>query len=100
MKLQKQLIIQIKDIVSNAQQRAVRSVNTERVAMCWQIGKVIFEEVQQGKERADYSTFLIQSIANELQPQLGSGFSTRQLYRYVQFYKVFPIPSALRSQFS
>lgn len=100
MKLQKQLVSQIKDIVSNAQQKAVRSVNTVRVAMYWQIGKVIFEEEQQGKERAEYGTFLIKSISQELQPQLGSSFSSRQLYRYVQFYKVFPIVSALRAQFS
>ena len=98
MKLQKQLISQIKDIVSNAQQRAVRSVNTERVAMYWQIGKVIFEEEQQGKERATYGTFLIKSISQELQPQLGSGFSVRQLERYRQLYRMFPIASAVRTQ--
>ena len=97
MKLQKHLINQIKDIVSNAQQRAVRSVNTERVAMYWQIGKVIFEEEQQGKERATYGTFLIKSISQELQPQLGSGFSVRQLERYRQFYRMFPIASAVRT---
>ena len=100
MKLQKQLISQIKDIVSNAQQRAVRSVNTERVTMYWQIGKVIFEEEQQGKDRATYGTFLIKSISQELLPQLGSGFSVRQLERYRQFYRMFPIASALRTQFS
>ena len=100
MKLQKQLISQIKDIVSNAQQRAVRSVNTERVTMYWQIGKVIFEEEQQGKDRATYGTFLIKSISQELQPQLGSSFSSRHLYWYVQFYKTFPIVNALRTQFS
>lgn len=100
MKLQKQLINQIKDIVSNAQQKAVRSINTERVAMYWQIGKTIFEEEQQGKDRATYGTFLIKSISSELKPLLGSAFSSRQLYRYVQFYRTFPNMSALRTQFS
>ena len=100
MKLQKQLISQIKDIVSNAQQRAVRSVNTERVKMYWQIGKVIFEEEQQGKDRAEYATFLIKSISKELQPVLGSGFSIRQLEMNRQFYRTFPNTNALRSQFS
>ena len=100
MKLQKQLISQIKSIVSNAQQKAVRSVNTERVVMYWQIGKVIFEEEQQGKERAEYGTSLIKSISQELQPLFGSGFSVRQLERYRQFYRAFPITSALRTQFS
>ena len=100
MKLKNQLISQIKGIVSDSQQKAIRSVNSERVIMYWQIGKVIFEEEQQGKERAEYGIFLIKSLAEELQPQLGSGFSSRQLYRYVQFYKTFPIVSALRTQFS
>ncbi len=100
MKLQKQLISQIIDIVSNAQQRAVRSVNTERVAMYWQIGKVIFEEEQQGKDRAEYSTFLIKSISKELQPIFGSGFTIRQLEMNRQFYRTFPNTNALRSQFN
>jgi len=100
MKLQKQLIGQIKDIVSSAQQRAVRSVNTERVAMYWQIGKIIFEEEQQGKDRAEYSSFLIKSISNELQAIFGSGLGIRQLEMNRQFYRAFPNTNALRSQFS
>lgn len=100
MKLQKLLISQIQTVVSNAQQKAIRSVNSERVLMYWQIGKIIFEEEQQGKDRAEYGAFLIKSIAEELQPQLGSAFSSRHLYWYVQFYKTFPIVNALRTQFN
>ncbi len=100
MKLKKQIIQEVQSIIAQARDKAVRSVNHERVLMYWQIGKVIFEEEQQGKDRAEYGEFLIQSLANELQPQFGSGFSKRQLYRYVQFYRTFPIVSALRAQFS
>ena len=99
MKLQQQFLNQIKEIVSNARQRAIQSVNTERVLMYWQIGKLIFEEEQKGKDRATYGTFLIKSIETELKPVFGTVFSSRQLYRCVQFYKVFPIVSALRTQF-
>ena len=100
MEISNNIINQIQSIIANAQARAIQSVDTERVAMYWQIGKVIFEEEQQGKERAEYGKFLIKSISNEFQPQLGSGFSVRQLERYRQFYKQFPIASALRTQFS
>lgn len=31
--------------------------------MYWQVGKVIFEEKQQGKDRAEYGKFLIRSIS-------------------------------------
>lgn len=68
--------------------------------MYWQIGKVIFEEEQEGEERAEYGKFLIKSLSETLQPQFGSGFSIRQLERYRQFYRTFPITSALRTQFN
>ncbi len=42
---------------------------------------------------------MIKSLSKELQSELGSGFSIRQLERYRQFYRKFPITSALRTQF-
>ena len=98
MKLNQQLIADIQGIIAQARERAVRSVDAERVLMYWQIGKVIFEEEQQGEDRAAYGSFLIKGLAEELQPQFGSGFSVRQLERYRQFYRIFPIASALRTQ--
>jgi predicted nuclease of restriction endonuclease-like (RecB) superfamily len=100
MKINKNILTQIQNIITNAQVQAIRSVDTQRVLMYWQIGKVIFEEEQQGKERAEYGKYLIKSISAEFQPKLGSGFSVRQLERYRQFYRQFPIASALRTQFS
>lgn len=100
MQLKQELIQQIQSIISSAKERAIRSVDTERVLMYWQIGKVIFEEEQQGKERAGYGEFLIKSLANELEPQFGSAFSFRQLNWFRQFYREFPIMNALRSQFT
>jgi len=100
MELSNNIVNQIQSIITNAQARAIRSVDTERVLMYWQIGKVIFEEEQQGKERAEYGKFLIKSISNEFQPQFGTGFSVRQLEMNRQFYRLFPIANAVRSQFS
>lgn len=100
MQLKKELIAQIHNIISTAKEKAIRSVDTERVLMYWQIGKVILEEEQQGKDRAGYGEFLIKSLSKALQPRFGAGFSIRQLERYRQFYRIFPIASALRTQFS
>ena len=66
--------------------------------MYWQMGKRIFEEEQQGKERADYGTYLIKNLAKQLEPEYGSGFSVRQLERSRQFYRLYPIATALRTQ--
>jgi predicted nuclease of restriction endonuclease-like (RecB) superfamily len=100
MELRKDLIQQIQAIIATAKDKAIRSVDTERVLMYWQIGKVILEEEQQGKDRAGYGKFLIKSISDKFQPQFGSGFTIRQLEMNRQFYRTFPITNALRSQFS
>jgi predicted nuclease of restriction endonuclease-like (RecB) superfamily len=100
MHLKQDLIQQIHGIIASARERAIRSVDTERVLMYWHIGRLIFEEEQQGKERAGYCEFLIKSISNEFQPQFGSGFTVRQLEMNRQFYRLFPNTNALRSQFS
>jgi predicted nuclease of restriction endonuclease-like (RecB) superfamily len=100
MELKKSVVAEILEIISVSQARAIRSVDAERVLMYWHIGKVIFEEEQQGKSRADYGSFLIKSISHEFQPQFGTGFSIRQLELNRQFYRTFPNTNALRSQFS
>lgn len=100
MEIRKALIQEIHAIIVHAREKAVRSVDVERMLMYWQIGRIIFEEEQQGAERAGYGEFLIKSLADSLEPQFGTGFSSRQLNLFRQFYRVFPIVNALRSQFS
>lgn len=91
---------QIRNIIAEAQEKAVRAVDFQRVLMYWNIGKTIFEEEQQGQERAEYGTYLIKHLSKELEPEYGTSFSVRQLERCRQFYKEFPIASALRTQFN
>jgi predicted nuclease of restriction endonuclease-like (RecB) superfamily len=100
MELKKSLVEEILGIISASQARAIRSVDTERVLMYWQIGKVIFEEEQQGKDRAGYGDFLISTLSKVLVSHYGTGFSYRQLNSFRQFYRIFPIVNALRSQLS
>lgn len=100
MHLRKELLSEIKAIIAAAKEKAVRSVDFERVLMYWHIGRKIFEEEQEGKERAGYGEALIKSLAEALEPLYGSSFSYRQLHLFRQFYRTFPIVNALRSQFS
>lgn len=91
-------VSEIRTIIEKARSAAVRSVDFCRVQMYWNIGRRIFEEEQQGKERADYGTYLIKNLAKEIEPEYGSGFGIRQLERARQFYRVYPIANTLRSQ--
>lgn len=89
---------EIKSIINTARANAVRSVDFCRVQMYWSIGQRIVEKEQQGRERAEYGTYLIKNLAKEIEPEYGSGFSVRQLERSRQFYRLYPIASALRTQ--
>ncbi len=94
------LISDIKAIIAQSKDRAIRAVDHQRTLMYWHIGRRIFEEEQEGKDRADYGTYLIKYLSGQLQPEFGSGFSVRQLERYRQFYRTFPIASTLWTQLS
>ena len=94
------IISDIKSIIAQSKERAIRAVDHQRTLMYWYIGKRIFEEEQEGKDRADYGKYLIKYLSEQLQPEFGSGFTHRQLERYRQFYRTFPIATALRTQLS
>ncbi len=91
-------ISEIKSIIQEAKSNAVRSVEFFRVQMYWKLGERIFIEEQQEKDRADYGSYLIRGLAEQIEPEFGSGFSYRQLNFCRQFYRTYPIVNALRSQ--
>lgn len=92
------IIEDARTIINSARSSAVRSVDFCRVQMYRNLGKRIFEEEQQGKKRADYGTYLIKNLASTLKSEYGSGFGIRQLEQSRQFYRIYPIANALRSQ--
>ncbi|WP_026777320.1 YhcG family protein [Polaribacter sp. Hel_I_88] len=96
--LSQTFIKSIREIIVNAQKHAVTAVQQQRVLMYWHIGHHIVEEEQQGEVRAEYGAELIKTLAQELTKDFGSGFSIRQLELCRQFYTIFPITNALRSQ--
>ncbi|EHM7983050.1 YhcG family protein [Elizabethkingia anophelis] len=100
MLVNKSIISDIKGIIGSSKDNAIRAVDNQRTLMYWHIGKRIFEEEQQGKDRADYGKFLTKYISEELEPEYGSGFSKRQIELFRQFYRTFPNTNTLYSQLS
>ena len=94
----KEFVYEIRGIIDQARNHAARSVDQARVLMYWNIGKRIFEKEQQGKERADYGAFLLETLSKNLAPVYGSGFSVRQLEICRKFYRTYPIANTLCSQ--
>lgn len=100
MLVNKSVISDIKTIIVQLKDNAIRAVDHHRTLMYWHIGKRIFEEGQNSKDRADYGKFLTKYISERLEPEYGSGFSKRQIEIIRQFYRTFPIANTLYSQLS
>ena len=101
MELEKSFIADIRGILSTARQKAYAAINYTMVQAYWHVGKRIFEEDQQGKERAAYGDALLKELAKSLTSELGGGFSYANLKNFRQFYLTFPDFEkgyALRSQ--
>lgn len=92
------LFKQVKELISTSQEKAIKAVDFQRVLLYWNIGQKIYEEVQNGEDRADYGKQIIKNLSSDLEPIYGNGYSYRQLYLFLQFFKVFPIVNALHSQ--
>jgi len=82
-------IVQIKDIISAARQKAYSAVNSAMVEAYWLIGKRIVEEEQQGSERAAYGEEILKTLSFELTKEFGKGFGTRNLWDFRKFYLTF-----------
>jgi predicted nuclease of restriction endonuclease-like (RecB) superfamily len=100
MELRNSFIEEVKKVIEESRVKAIRSVDHIRVRMYWELGRKIVEEEQNGQDRAQYGDYLINSLSKQLTVEYGEAFSKRQLERYRQFYRIFPIASALRTQFS
>ena len=80
----------IAEVLRAARSNAYRAVNFVMVEADWDIGRMIVEEEQHGKERAEYGAALIKNLSIRLTEEFGKGFTERNLWQIRQFYLVFP----------
>ena len=88
----------VAEVLHNARASAYRAVNFVMVEAYWNIGRMIVEEEQQGKERADYGAFIVRNLSIRLTVEFGKGFAEQSLRNMRQFFLSIPIRSALRSE--
>jgi predicted nuclease of restriction endonuclease-like (RecB) superfamily len=99
MKLAKKTIYtDVKAILEQAKNNAIRSVNFSMVIAYWKIGERIVEEELNGKSRAGYGEKIIRDLSARLTKEYGKGFTVSNIKYMRQFYTVFPIGHAVRGQ--
>ena len=74
----------IKRLVEQGRNAAYGAVNAVMIETYWRIGQRIVE--QEGHERAEYGTQLIEMLSQELTRTYGKGFSKRNLQYFRSFY--------------
>lgn len=77
-------------IIESARDYAYKSVNIALVERNWLIGYRIAEEELKGNDRANYGKEIIRKLAKKLKEEYGKGFDSRNLYYFLNFYKMFP----------
>jgi predicted nuclease of restriction endonuclease-like (RecB) superfamily len=79
----------ISNLLNDARKSVLQAVNHTMVLTYFEIGRMIVEEEQNGKERADYGSQLLSDLSQSLTKDFGKGFSVTNLKQMRQFYSVY-----------
>jgi len=82
-------------LLHSARQQVVKQVNLTMVKTYFEIGQMIVEEEQQGKDRAEYGTGLLKGLSKTLSTEFGKGFSIRNIEPMRKFYLTYSITQTL-----
>jgi hypothetical protein len=88
--LQNKVIFQqVVELLQSARQQVLRTVNSTMTLTYFEIGRIIVEEEQKGKDRAEYGKQLLKGLSEQLIKEFGKGFSVDVLERIRKFYLIY-----------
>jgi len=79
------------ELLKQARNSVVRTINKTMVYTYFEIGKIIVEEEQKGKSRAEYGKGLLKGLSEKLTKEFGKGFSVDNLENMRKFYLTYSI---------
>jgi predicted nuclease of restriction endonuclease-like (RecB) superfamily len=86
------------ELLDSARTQVVRNINHTMVSTYFEIGRMIVEEEQQGRDRAEYGRKLLRKLSETLTTQYGKGFSLRNLEQMRQFFLTYSKTQTLSAQ--
>lgn len=89
------LFQQVAELLQNARQQVLRTVNSTMVCTYFEIGRMIVEEEQSGKDRAEYGKQVLKALSQDLKQEFGRGFSIDVLERIRNFYLIYSKSASL-----
>ncbi len=85
------LYARIAHLLLAARQNVVRTVNQTMVNSYFEIGRMIVEDEQLGKERAEYGKKVLKELSDKLTLEFGKGFSVDNLENMRRFFLAYSI---------
>lgn len=94
------LYSQISAILSESRKFVVNTVNTAMVKTYFEIGRLIVENEQNGKNRAEYGKETLKNLSERLTKDFGKGFSVTNLKQMRDFYQTYQIGQTVSDEFN
>lgn len=77
------------ELLHSARQQVVRHINFTMIQTYFEIGRMIVEEEQEGKDRAEYGKGVLKGLSEILTNEFGKGFSLRNVEQMRKFYLIY-----------
>lgn len=92
-KIEESFLNKIANLIIEARNKVKTNINLTMVYTYFDIGRMIVEEEQRGKGRAEYGEYVIPQLSNYLTDKFGKGFSETNLFQMRKFYNIYSIAS-------
>jgi predicted nuclease of restriction endonuclease-like (RecB) superfamily len=85
------IFFNISNLIEQSRNKVAVTINTAMVYTYFEIGRMIVEDEQQGKQKAEYGKYLIKNLSARLSAKFGKGFSITNLKQMKSFYLIYSI---------
>lgn len=84
----------VAELIESARLKIVTTINLTMVHTYYEIGRIIIEDEQKGKIRAEYGKSVLKELSRNLTNKFGKGFSVENLDRMRFFYNIYSEPNS------
>jgi predicted GNAT family N-acyltransferase len=90
-KVNTEFYIKVVELLKKVRNSVVKTINKTMVYTYFEIGRIIVEEEQKGKARAEYGKQILKGLSKKLSIEFGKGFSVDNLENMRRFYLSYSI---------
>ncbi|HLR37882.1 MAG TPA: PDDEXK nuclease domain-containing protein [Chitinophagaceae bacterium] len=94
-----ELANKISELLKDARKKVAQTINRTMVVTYFEIGRLIVEEEQNGKDRATYGKKIIKDLSKKLTKEFDKGFSVTNIQQMRRFYLVYSKQQTLSAKF-